>query len=196
VSFESHLAQVEPLLRRYGYLAVFASIFVEGFGIPAPGQTLLVAGAVLAARGELSLGLLLASATLAAGSGTLVGWTIGWYGGRRLLARIATGKRLARVGQLFERWGRGFVLFGRFVDGIRQLNGIAAGALDMPLPRFLLWSGLGAVLWTTFWGLGAYWLGRDFAEISHLVHRARPAALIAVAVVVSLVVAWIVRETR
>ena len=45
---EHHLAAVQPLLERYGYGAVFLAIFVEGIGIPAPGQTLLIAAALLA----------------------------------------------------------------------------------------------------------------------------------------------------
>lgn len=42
----------QPLLSRYGYAALFVTIFMEGFGPPAPGQILLVGAAYLAARGD------------------------------------------------------------------------------------------------------------------------------------------------
>ena len=49
------VARVQPVLDRYGYPAVFLTILVEGVGIPAPGQTLLIAAALTAAHGNLSL---------------------------------------------------------------------------------------------------------------------------------------------
>ncbi len=49
VDIEAGVARVEPWLQRYGYWAVFAAVGVEGFGIPAPGQTILEAGAAASA---------------------------------------------------------------------------------------------------------------------------------------------------
>ena len=49
------VARVQPLLDRYGYLMVFLTILVEGVGIPAPGQTLLIAASLSAAHGNLNL---------------------------------------------------------------------------------------------------------------------------------------------
>ena len=40
---EQAVARVQPLFHRYGYLAVFLAILVEGVEIPAPGQTFLIA---------------------------------------------------------------------------------------------------------------------------------------------------------
>ncbi|MDX1408653.1 MAG: hypothetical protein R3330_10985, partial [Saprospiraceae bacterium] len=45
-----HLAQYAPVLGEYGYPLLFAANLVEGFGIPMPGQTLLMAGAALGGR--------------------------------------------------------------------------------------------------------------------------------------------------
>jgi membrane protein DedA with SNARE-associated domain len=196
MSFEAHLAQWQPLLQRYGYGAVFVATFLEGFGIPAPGQTLLMGAALLAARGELSLALVLATAAAASAAGGLVGWAIGRWGGQAFLARFASGARLSRIEELFSRWGPGVVLLGRFVDGARQLNGLVAGALRMPLWRFLLWSTTGALVWTGFWGLGVYWLGRDFHSIAAFFHHVRPLAAIAIGAVVALAVVWLVRGGR
>jgi len=193
--FEHELTRAEPLLARYGYAAVFAAIFLEGFGIPAPGQTLLIAGAILAARGQVSLAALLATAAAASAGGTLVGWTIGVSGGRRLLGRFA-GQRLERIEGVFARWGAGLVVLGRFVDGARQLAGMAAGALGMPLASFLLWNALGAILWTAFWGVGAWAFTRDFHALAEAAHRAR-LPLFAVALVAAAgLLAWIARGPK
>jgi len=45
------LAPLGPLLDHYGYLAVAGLIIVEDFGVPAPGETVLIAAAVYAGAG-------------------------------------------------------------------------------------------------------------------------------------------------
>jgi membrane protein DedA with SNARE-associated domain len=45
-----------PVLDSYGYLAVGGLLFVEDFGVPAPGETILIAAAVYAGTGQLNIG--------------------------------------------------------------------------------------------------------------------------------------------
>jgi len=184
------------MLREWGYVAVFVCVFVEGIGIPAPGQTLLVAGALLASRGELGIVPLLLTSIGAATLGSLAGWGIGRHGGRPLLLRFAPADRLARVERIFQQSGVALVALGRFVDGARQLSGLAAGAFGMERARFLFWNLAGAVLWSTFWGLGAYVMGRDFDVVARAYHEARP-VLIAIAATTALaVLVWLVARPR
>lgn len=189
--FEHHFAHVEPLLEHYGYSAVFVAIFVEGMGIPAPGQTLLIAAALFAERGDLSLWILLGTALVAAAAGNLVGFAIGRYGGHRVLARFCAPERLQKMEDLFERRGGVVVGFGRFVDGLRQLAGIAAGSLEMHFATFFVWNLVGAVAWVGFWGAGAFFFERDFATIVHLFHRFRPVAIAGVVIAVVFLVRWL-----
>lgn len=190
-----HLAAVRPLLERYGYAAVFAAIFVEGFGIPAPGQTLLIAAALLAAGGGLALVPLLLVALVASAGGTLVGWWVGRVGGRRILDRFA-GPRLDRLQDLCGRRGGLLVAFGRFVDGARQLAGIVAGALGMALPGFLAWNALGALAWVAAWGLGTYVLERNVHGLVDAYHRVGPVAAAAVLALFAAVIFWLLRGRR
>jgi membrane protein DedA with SNARE-associated domain len=188
-----HLESVQPLLHRWGYTAVFVAIFVEGCGIPAPGRTLLIAAALLAAKGDLWLGLLLATAVYAAAGGNLAGYAIGRVGGHRVLERIASPQRLAQMKDLFERRGGTVVGFGRFVDGLRQLSGIAAGSLDMDLATFFAWNLGGAVVWVAFWGGGAFLFERHVTELSAVLHHLRPLALGLAAIGVLVALRWLRR---
>jgi len=187
-----HLDEVRPLLERYGYAAVFAAIFVEGFGIPAPGQTLLIAAALLAAGGGIGIVPLLLVALLASAGGTFVGWWLGRAGGRRLLDRYA-GPRLERLQETFRRRGGLVVALGRFVDGARQLCGIVAGALGMPLAAFLAWNVAGAIAWVAVWGLGSFFLERNMHGLVHAYHRVGPIASGAILVGIGGVIFWLVR---
>ena len=170
------IAAVEPWLDRYGYGAVFVAVGVEGFGIPAPGQTLLIAGAVTAAtQNHFYIGLLLLTAFLAATLGNSLGYLIGRRGGRALLRRFRVDEHhLQRVEQGFSRYGGGLIVIGRFFDGLRQLNGIAAGILAMPWWTFTAYNVLGAALWVGCWGLGIYYLDEHLHAILGVIRQLNP----------------------
>ena len=177
LDFEHAVAGVKPVLDRYGYLAVFLAILVEGVGIPAPGQTFLIAAALGAAHGNLSLVWVLFSACLAAGLGNSLGYLLGRWGGRPLLARFKVqGDRLARLEEKFRRYGGGLLLVARFFDGLRQLNGIVAGMLEMPWKIFMVFNILGAMLWTGVWGLGTYFLDKKIGPVHRVFGQLGPYA--------------------
>ncbi len=79
---------VQSLLAGYGLIIILVAIVLEGFGIPAPGQSLLVAGALLSANGELDIHLLLITSWLAVLTGSMLGYMIGRLGGGKLLFRL------------------------------------------------------------------------------------------------------------
>ncbi len=165
-----------PYLDRYGYAAVFGVLLLESFGLPLPGEAMLIAGAALAAEGELHLFPLLACAWLAAVIGDNIGFAIGHFGGRRLIvrhgARIGiTESRLARVETFFRRYGGQVVLVARFFALLRQLNGIVAGSVGMSWWRFLAYNAVGAALWVSVWGVGVYTLGERLGALAPWVHR-------------------------
>jgi membrane protein DedA with SNARE-associated domain len=172
--FERSLAEVQPLLARYGYGAAFAAVMAEGIGIPTPGQTLLMAGALEAADGRMNLVLLLFLVTLAATLGNSIGYAIGRWAGRAALNKLKVNpQRQQHLDDLFKRRGGVVILLARFLDGLRQLNGIVAGVLRMPWWTFTVYNVAGAILWTCAWGLGTYYLGRDIHVIAAFFHRHR-----------------------
>lgn len=188
--FERSLARVEPLLERYGYGASFVAVMVEGIGIPTPGQTLLMASAIEAARGRMNIVLLLFLVTTAATLGNSIGYAIGRWGGRALLLKFRVNpERQQRTEDFFKRRGGMAILFARFLDGLRQLNGIVAGILKMPWWTFTVYNIAGAILWTCSWGPGTYFLGRDMHSIAAFLHRHRPFLFVlSIAALASLVV--------
>ena len=177
--FERSLARVQPLLERYGYGASFLAVMVEGMGIPTPGQTLRMASSVEAAKGRMNIVVLLFLVTTAATVGNSIGYAIGRWGGRALLVKFRVNpERQQRTEDFFKRHGGMAILFARFVDGLRQLNGIVAGILNMPWWTFTAYNIGGAILWTCSWGLGTYFLGRDMHSIAGFFHRHRPFLLV------------------
>jgi membrane protein DedA with SNARE-associated domain len=163
--FNYSLKFLDPYLSQYGYPVIFTVIFIESFGLPAPGQTLLIAAALLAVHGKLNIILVLLTAFLAAVIGDGLGYWIGYLKGRSLI--LLLGKyvwigepQVRRMEAAFEKYGGWFVTFARFFEVLRQVNGIVAGAAAMPFRRFLLFNATGALMWVGVWGLGTFHLGR------------------------------------
>ena len=189
---------VAPYLDRYGYAAVFGAVLLESFGLPLPGEAMLIAGAALAAAGELHLLPLLACAWLAAVLGDNIGFAIGHFGGRRLVvgygARIGiTESRLARVEAFFRRYGGEVVLAARFFAVLRQLNGIVAGSVGMGWWRFAACNAVGAALWVSAWGIGVYTIGDRLAALVPWIHRL---GYLAIGVAALVLVAGIILQAR
>jgi membrane protein DedA with SNARE-associated domain len=174
-AFRHSFALAQPILDHYGYMAVFIAILVEGFGVPAPGQTMLMAGAFLAARGGVSITLVLVLAFLAGVLGNTLGYGLGRWGGRLLLFKVGISEtRLQKMERLFSRYSGGVVFFGRFLDGLRQFSGIMAGSLQMPWWKFTVFNVLGATAWTALWGLGVYLFGKDIKTVFSVFHAMEP----------------------
>jgi membrane protein DedA with SNARE-associated domain len=180
---------VTPILDRWGYLAVAGMIGVESFGIPAPGQTIMVAAAIYAGWGRLNIFGVAAIAFVAAVMGDNIGYWIGVRGGRKVAHKYGkyvflTPERLERAERFFARRGSRIVLVARFIDGIRQFNGVIAGITAMPWRTFLLYNALGAFLWVGWWTTVAYFLGTHLVDIFDHVHRYKWWAISAVVVAI------------
>ncbi len=170
--FRGALARVHPLLLRYGYWAAAVAVLVEGFGIPMPGQTLLIAGSIEAAEGRMNIAWLLLLVTASAALGNSAGYAIGYWGGRFVLNKLRVNpERQERLEKLFSRRGGFVILFARFLDGLRQLNGIVSGMMKMPWWSFTAYNVAGALLWTLTWGFGPYYLGRRMHTIAAFFHH-------------------------
>ena len=177
------------ILMRYSYGAVFLLIMLEDFGLPTPGETALVVASVAAAAGRLNIWGVLIAAVLGAIVGDNIGYAIGHFGGRRLVlsigSRVGLGSdKLEHAEGLFHRWGDIVVAAARFVEVLRQLNGVIAGTMGMHWATFLAYNTLGAVLWVGVWGAVGYFAGHNLKVIEAWFLRFSWVALIALLVAV------------
>jgi membrane protein DedA with SNARE-associated domain len=184
------MATLKPYLDEYGYWAVFGVTLLENLGVPMPGQTMLIAGALLASQGDMHILLLLLTAWAAAVTGDAIGYAIGHFGGRALVLRyghsvFVNQRRLEYVEKFFQRHGGVVVVVARFFEVLRQINGIVAGIAAMPWWRFLIYNILGAALWVGFWGTLFYQLGeraRNFGDLFKKLEQLFLGGLVIVAV--------------
>jgi membrane protein DedA with SNARE-associated domain len=161
-----------PLLNTYGYLAVGGLIMLEDFGIPVPGETALIAAAIYAGAGRLNIVVVATVGFVAAIAGDNIGYAVGHFGGRPLALRwgryvLLTAGRLDKAQGFFARHGAKIVTIARFIEGLRQANGIIAGIAKMHWLKFLAFNALGAALWVSLWATIGYTGGNHINTIYH-----------------------------
>ncbi|GHE05315.1 DedA family protein [Streptomyces alanosinicus] len=196
------LAHLAPLLGHYGYWAVGAVVLVEDFGVPAPGETILLAAGVYAGAGRLNVVAVALIAFTAAVVGDNIGYLIGRVGGRAAVHRwgrfvFLTPKRFAAAEEFFGRHGGKIVTVARFIEGLRQANGIIAGTTGMRWRRFLAFNALGAALWVGLWTTLAYVVGTHIQAVYAEVSRYQLYVLVtAAALLAAFAVRHVVRRRR
>lgn len=158
---------ITSVIGDYGLYAVFGLMLVDAVLPAASELVMLYAGAVAAgafagqnvtffgAEIESTFWAYVAMAT--AGTvgyvvGSLIGWGIGFYGGRPFLARRGrwfhlTPDRLDRAEAWFARYGDWAVLLGRVMPVVRSFISIPAGVLEMPLVRYTVLTVIGSAVW-------------------------------------------------
>ena len=182
-------------LQHYGLWAIALLVMVEDFGIPVPGETILIAGAVFAGAGRLNIVAVGIVAVIAAVIGDNIGFAIGHFGGRALALRwgkyvFLTEARLDKTEGFFNRHGGKIITIARFVEGLRQANGIIAGISGMHWRRFLAFNALGAALWVGVWITIGYVSGNHITTIYDYITRYSLYLLIALAVLLAAYIAW------
>lgn len=185
------LAALISVPANLGYAAVFAFVAIETMGIPVPGETALIAAALLAHSGRLDIVVVVAVAAAAAITGDNIGFAIGRRAGRRVFVapgpmqeqRLAV---LARGEPFFERHGAKAVFLGRWVAGLRIASAWLAGMNRMRWRVFLPWNALGGVAWAATIGFTVYFIGHVAENVIKVLGPAA-AAVVVVGAVAALV---------
>lgn len=146
------------------FFTVFLASYIENIFPPIPGDTILIFGAYLVGRGNLSFGMALVTTLLGSVMGFMTLYAVGFkYGRGFMYSKQQTWfspKSLARVEQLFAKWGYGVVFINRFLAGLRSVVGLFSGIGKLKVWKVALLSFFSSLLWN-----GALiWLGSSIGE--------------------------------
>lgn len=147
---------ITAFIESHGYVAIALLMAGENLFPPLPSELIMPFAGFVAARGDLTLPLVIA--TGAAGS---VAGSLPWYWAGRALGCERLKQLADRHGRWFtvdrneidhaqrwfERHGALVLVFGRLLPGLRTVVALPAGIAGMPLPAFLMWTLLGSLLW-------------------------------------------------
>ena len=173
------------IMEQLGYLGIALLMFLDNIFPPIPSEIIMPSAGYSASQGEL----LLAGVIIAGCIGSLVAAAIlYWIGykfnhdsifrfvdryGKYLFIKSNDVKKSL---DWFEHYGHRIVFFGRMIPAVRSLISIPAGMSHMPFWKFMFFSSLGTIIWTTFLACVGFYFGENqalmqniFNQVSHFI---------------------------
>ncbi len=186
-----------------GYPGIVVLMAMESSILPVPSELVMPPAGYWAAKGEMSFALAVGCGVLGSILGALANyfgahWIVGPFLRRFGRYLLLSERALARSERFFTRHGEISTFIGRMLPVVRHLISIPAGLHRMPLPRFIAYTGLGALVWCTVLTWIGYFLGQhDEALRNEEVQRYVTRALwVLIPVLAGLAVVYVARQRR
>ncbi len=152
------------------YWMVFAFMVIESSFIPFPSEVIVPPAAYLACtRGDVNIIAIVVVATFGAIAGALINYYLSVWIGRPIVYKFANSRfghaclideaKVRHAEEYFDRHGAISTFIGRLIPAVRQLISIPAGLARMNIWKFIIFTGLGALVWNCVLGALGYWLG-------------------------------------
>lgn len=160
----------------WGYIGIFLLMAVESSLLPVPSELVLVPAGVLVAQDKMSLELVFIAGVLGSTFGAFVNYYLAMLVGRNILERygkyfFVSQLSLDKMDNFFENHGHISTFTGRLVPGVRHLISIPAGISKMNLKIFLIYTSLGAAIWSVILIALGYFLGANQELITAYLHQ-------------------------
>jgi membrane protein DedA with SNARE-associated domain len=199
---ESFVHWLLDRFRDLGYPGIVILMAMESSVLPVPSELVMPPAGYLAAKGEMSFVVALACGVLGSVLGALANYYgAHWIGGpflRRYGKYVFLSEAaLARSERFFAQHGEFSTFVGRLFPVVRHLISIPAGLHRMPLPKFIGYTALGALVWCTILTWIGYALGRNEAVLQNEeVQRYVTWAILALIPIVAIAAVIYVRRRR
>ena len=148
-----------------GYPGIVALMAMESSILPVPSELVMPPAGYWVAKGQMNVWVVLACGTTGSILGALANYWVAQLLGRAFVRRfgryvLLSERSLERAERFFADHGEISTLVGRLLPVVRHLISIPAGIARMPLPRFVLFTALGAFAWCAVLTWIGYFLGR------------------------------------
>ncbi len=181
----------------WAYAIVFVFALLDALVPIVPSETAVITAGVVAASGDLSLGLIIPAAAAGAFIGDNLAYLIGHRFGAQATERFFSGETARHrmdwaEEQLRERGGE-LIVVGRFIPGGRTAVALSAGTLGYRWRRFIAFDAVATLAWATYSALLGYYGGKTFESFWGLVLALTTAFAIAGGIEL---VRWLLRRRR
>jgi membrane protein DedA with SNARE-associated domain len=160
---------------RLGYTGIVALMFLESSFFPFPSEVVLPPAGYLAWKGEMSFAAVIACGIAGSIAGALFNYWFALRFGRPFLIRygryfFVSEDSIEKADAFFERHGPISTRVGRLLPVIRQYISLPAGIARMKLKIFVLYTSIGAGIWTVILTLAGYLLGEHQELLERYLH--------------------------
>ncbi len=147
-----------------GYFGIFILTTLESTILPLPSEVVLLPAGYLCFKGQMSITLLIAVASLGTLCGALINYFLAFKLGRPFLLKygkyfLMKEKTFFKTEEFFIKYGQLSTFIGRLLPVVRHLISLFAGLYKMSLVKFILYTSLGGFIWCTFLTLLGYFGG-------------------------------------
>ena len=173
-----------------GYIGIFLLMLIESSFIPFPSEIVLIPAGYLASQGEMNITLIMFASLMGSIMGALINYFGALYVGRKFLLKygkyiLVSEETLDKMEQFFKKHGAISTFSGRLIPGIRQLISIPAGLSKMDLKIFILYTSLGALIWSAVLVILGFMIGENQALIKEYLSQIITVTLIGVTLLIS-----------
>lgn len=162
---------INRIISSWGYVGLFVFMLLAS-AFPIPSEVILPFAGYLVYRGEFIFWLTVVVSTIAAVVGALINYYIGLKGIEVLTKYRILGRHIFSASQIkvaagwFNKYGVAMVFFGHMVPVIKTVISFPAGAVKMPLTKFVVYTGAGSLIWNVLLIYGGYYLGSRYSDIA------------------------------
>lgn len=194
---------IEQIILTIGLPGITIVMFAENLFPPIPSELVMPFAGFVVGQGKAGFLPVWAAGTFGAVAGAVVLYYIGRWAdepiARRFVRRfgkwfLLSEADLDRALQAFTRHGEVIVFFARLIPIVRSLISLPAGMQRMPMGKFLLFTTLGASIWTAVLTAAGVILGANWDQIMDIMRRYEQLTLVALGVLV--IAFFIIRMTQ
>ena len=192
------------LMNQFGYIGIFLLIAIENIFPPIPSEVILTFGGYMTTYSNLNVPLVILSATLGSLLGAIVLYAIGKILNKERLMKIVSGKvgkilRLKKediesADKWFDTKGEKCVFFCRFIPIVRSLISIPAGMSEMNIPKFLIYTTIGSLIWNSVLVVVGSIVGENWENIVNIFDTYSTLTLIVLIIIFILFVVWFYKK--
>ncbi|WP_434279629.1 DedA family protein [Acinetobacter sp. CE-15] len=167
-------------MEQLGYFGIALLMFLDNVFPPIPSEVIMPSAGFAASKGQL----LLSGVIIAGSIGSLLAAALLYWVGRKIPNQsifnwvdrygkylFIKSEDVKKALDWFEKYGHRVVFFGRMVPAVRSLISIPAGMSHMPFWKFMLYSGVGTIIWTTFLACVGYYFGNNIELMQQIFSR-------------------------
>ena len=192
------------LMNQFGYIGIFLLIAIENIFPPIPSEVILTFGGYMTTYSNLNVPLVILSATIGSLLGAIVLYAIGKILNKERLMKIVSGKvgkilRLKKediesADKWFDTKGEKCVFFCRFIPIVRSLISIPAGMSEMNIPKFLIYTTIGSLIWNSVLVVVGSIVGENWENIVNIFDTYSTITLIVLIIIFILFVVWFYKK--
>jgi len=167
---------VTATVQSWGYVGLFVTMALESSSLPIPSEVILPFAGYLVSQGLINFWFAVLISTLAGVAGSLIDYFIGLKGMSVLTKRSTLRNLLYNKGRMdtaekwFDKYGAPVVFLSRMVPGFRTLISFPAGAVKMPLAKFIAYTTAGCLVWDVILIYLGVYVGASWREVAGVAH--------------------------